>query len=141
MNKLIIPALMGMAVLAAGILAFTSVEEAGTVHTSIQGTQLSKAGARAAAQFSNDLSTNSITITSTRDFVVYCSISEDNKDAGTFRVSDGVESEDYDLVGTISLSIVWAANAGETITVGNANKAYDGLCTAITQADGTVTFG
>ena len=141
MNKLILPTILMVVIVSAGIFVFVDIEKVSSVHTSIQGSQLNEAGARSANQFSNDLAANSITVTSTRDFVVYCTVSENGVGNGSYRITDGTDIETFSVLGDTSASFAWAANAGETVTLDSPVQAYDGLCTAMTITNGQITFG
>lgn len=126
----------------AGILAFMPIEDAKAVHTSIQGSQMNEAGARAAAQFSTDLGgADTITVTSSTDWVAYCTVSEAGVGAGIVTITDGVETEEFEIAtGNNGFSFAWAGDSTETLDL-SADVAYDGLCTAINLTSGTVVFG
>ena len=142
MNKFAIPSILGIVVLVAGIFAFSPIDEASTVHTTTQGSQLNEAGALSTDMFSTDLSGgDTITITSTGDFIVYCQIS--NTEGGILTIADDGDpgaTNGFDLGQDEPLAIQWAADADDTVTI-TADDTMDGLCTALTTTDGGITFG
>jgi len=147
MNQIILIISLVAVITIAGVFAFLPVEKASTVHgsfaTPILGTQLSEAGTISTDMFSNDLSGDTITITSTTDFVVFCQLSNDGVGATTFTIADsgdGSATNTFDVVADDNHAFSWAGDAGDTITV-SAAGALEGLCTALTTSNGAITFG
>ena len=144
----ILPIILATVIIAAGVFAFLPVEKASTIHgsfaTPILGTQLSEAGTISTDMFSNDLSSgDTITITSTTDFVVFCQLSNDGVGATTFTIADSGDAgatNTFDVVADDNHAFSWAADGGDTITV-SAAGALEGLCTALTTSNGAITFG
>ena len=147
MNKIIIPIILSAVILIAGVFAFVPVEKASTVHGTIpslvDGGSLIEAGTITVDMLSTDLSTDSLTITSTTDFVVFCQIVNDPASDTSFTIADsgdGDATNTFDIDSDQNLAIQWAADAGDTVTLSSA-AALDALCTAMTTTDGEITFG
>ena len=141
MNKFAIPTILIATVLVAGIFALMPMDKASTVHTTIQGTQLNEAGAVTVDMFSDDLDDDTITITSTGDFIVYCQ-AFNSAEAGSITISDSGDGEannSFDMLNPSDLAFQWAADADDTVTI-SSNEAIDALCTAMTTTDGAITF-
>lgn len=145
MFKLAIPTILIATVLVAGIFALMPIDKASTVHTTIQGSQLNEAGAVSTDMFSNGLNVNTITITSTGDFIVFCqTVTVAGTEAGGILTidddGDAGATNSFDVLSTDDLAIQWAADAGDTVTI-SADIPLDALCTALTITDGEITFG
>jgi len=147
MNQFTIPTILVAIIIIAGVFAFVPVEKASTVHGNIQslvdGGSLIEAGTITTDMFSNNLSTNSITITSTGDFVVFCQIVNAPASATSFTITDSGNAgatNTFDIDSDQNLAIQWAADADDTVTLSGVTS-IDALCTAMTTTDGEITFG
>ena len=145
--KVIIPTILVVIIIIAGVFAFLPVEKASTVHANIQslvdGGSLIEAGAVTTDMLSTDLSTDSLTITSTGDFVVFCQIVNAPESDTTFTIADsgdGDATNTFDIDSDQNLAIQWAADADDTITLSGVTS-IDALSTAMTTTDGEITFG
>ena len=142
MNKFAIPTILIATILVAGILALMPMDKASTVHATIQGSQLNEAGTVTADMFSTDLENDNITITSTRDFMVFCQTFNGVGEAQVLTIldtGDGEATNDFDMFDPSDLAFQWAADADDTVVI-SSGGAVDGLCTALTTTDGVITF-
>jgi len=141
MNNTIIPTIILATALMAGALALVPVDEASAVHTTIQNSQMNEAGTVAAAMFSTALDSDSITVTSTADFVMGCIIVSNSGADLAFTHTDGTAvATSWDLNDMSSVGLNRAQNGGETVTL-SGDVAADALCSAMTLTSGTIVFG
>ncbi len=70
MNKLVIPSILTVTILIAGIFALMPMDKASTVHTTVQGTQINEVANQVATVCSANLNGDTLVATSTRDFIV-----------------------------------------------------------------------
>ena len=146
MTKLMIPVIITVTVLAAGIFALMPVEQATAVHTTIQGTQMTQA-----TIFGSDtIGAADIVCDSDAAFVVFVIVGsvEDNSD--TLFVTESVgpntittTGEDFNSGEAGSngygdgYSTTIAATAATTITVGGSAGTDDALVSLITTSGAT----
>lgn len=130
--------------LIAGALAFLPVEEAQAVHTTVQSTQFTEAGAPSAEQNCVLDAGDGCTVSSTTSFLMYCIIDEGGIGAGTQTFTEslvGSEANTFDFAGAESgYQVTWAGEPGQQIAI-TGSAAHPALCTAITTSGGTITFG
>jgi len=134
MNKLTIPAILVATVMVAGIFAFMPIEQASTVHTTIQGTQY---GGQVIIVFSTSLTADSLIATSDADFTV-CVVA-DNPTGGNadVTVTDGASTLNFLIAAGDSADVgCYGGNAGATITIASA-AAIDAFATLTTTSDAT----
>lgn len=142
MNRLIVPIIL-TAVMVIGIsFIMMPIQRAQTVHLTIQNAQLNEAGALSSAQLSTALNGDSITVTSTEDFVVSCIIINDTgADVPSgITITIGSVSASFDSVRKEPALVHYAVNKGDTLTV-SSTATINGLCTAMTTTAGTIIFG
>jgi len=142
MNKFTMPTILIATVLVVGIFALMPIDKASTTHTATEGSQLNEAGAVSGDMFSNTLSTDTVTITSTGDFRVFCQISEAGE-GGILIITDdgdGGATNNFDMGQNEPLAIQWAADANDTVTLSSTTN-FHVLCTGLTTTDGEIAFG
>ncbi len=128
MNKLVIPTILLATVMVAGMFAFMPVDQASTVHTTIQGSQSNQV----ITLIAQDTATTYLA-TSNADFTLDICFSDNN--AGTV---DDVQVRAGSGGGTIFLDLRPAGVSAEVVQCasigGNANDSYDII---VTDTDGT----
>jgi len=128
MNKLAIPAILGIIILVAGVFAFSPVDQASTVHTTVQGSQLNQI----ITLIAQDTATTYLA-TSNAGFTLDICFSDNN--AGTVddvqvRAGSGGATIFLDLrPAGVSAEFVQCASIG-----GKADDSYDII---VTDTDGT----
>ena len=127
MDKITIPIILAVTVLAAGIFALMPVEQATAVHTTIQGTQMTQAILKSSAALAAD---DPFTCDSDADFIVFVSTGGTSADGKFVAVSDGAQT--VTIFGDIFA-------AGQTGGPGFGGNAFSGAISADAAVTITIT--
>ena len=142
-NKIIIPSILGIIVLVAGIFALMPINQASTVHTTIQGTQINEVANQVGTVCSTNLNDDRIDATSTADFLVMYQLTSTTSSA-TGEIFDGTNTLNLAMAVDTTAAGTLAYPGGTTVNFSDddATDPADGCATVITEEGGvgSVTF-
>ena len=115
MKKIIIPAILGAVIMVAGMLAFMPIEQASTVHTTIQNTQFTLVESFIVADFS---AADAVVCDSDQDFLVIITPTAPT-DADSITIDVGGVPFIYEVHDTLNAvgTMIVGTDAAQTITI------------------------
>jgi len=139
MNKILFPSILVATVMIAGIFAMLPIQEASTVHTTIQNTQMNQTD----SEYSTDINADPIVCTADgSDFIIHASI-EAVADLSTVTLTDGTNTvtvtlQANNIVDELArIAFTFLGTASQTITITGAVGASDGHVGIIAEAGAT----
>jgi len=124
MIKFAIPTILASLVLVTGIFAFMPVDQASTVHTTIQNTQMNQVNTTYQTAFNG---VNQVSCVSDADFIIYTYLI--GGDGETVEVDDGTQSFTFQLESGAAAST--PPNLGYITLIGEANTTVELLASAV----------
>jgi len=120
----------------AGIFAFSPIEQASTVHNTILTTQINNVEA-SQTNCSAGLQSNTLIVTSDRDFLFNLVVSNDAGGGGTtITINNGTFLNNFAISDGNTFSVTHAFAGGTTITISADGDDIDGCVSVITESGG-----